>query len=697
MKTSRLVPILLVSILLFQGIPFSNAKDSDETKNFTKIEIRNKRPSSNFKEGEIIVKFKKDKINLKKNSGKSKAKSFEAANELKELNSANKLNSKLFKSDKKTEDLIEELKKDPNVEYAEPNFIRFPLSMPNDTYFNYQWALNNTGQTFQSSTGATISGTIDADIDAAEAWSTENSSNQEIIVAVIDTGARLSHEDITSNIWTNTGEIAGNGIDDDNNGYIDDVHGWDFKDNDNNPDDSVFQYCYTYAPDNITCLDQDDVSGHGTFISGIIAGIQGNSKGISGISSKNKIKVMPIRFDLDLDTELQAIQYAKDNGAKVINASFGAATFSQSEKNSIDAFTGLFVTAAGNDGTNNDISHYYPSDYTSSNLISVAATDENDSLAIFSSGGSNYGATSIDLGAPGKNITSVYNTSDIAYAVGDGTSFATPYVAASTAMLFSVDNLLSTSSVKNILLSSGDSLSSLSGKTVSGKRLNLNSAIQAASKVTTPIASPVGGTYSSTQTVTLSTETSGASIYYTLDGTTPTASSTLYSAPLNISTTATLKAIAIKAGMTNSDAFSSIYTITIAAPVQVTPPVDDAAIKAADYDLYQKYLGYQKYEKYKNYQKYKKAKSKYGFKNSGEKAKYKQSYTNFKLFLKNPIRYRQYATLMSEYKKYKKYLSGMSSVKKYSKYSKYNKKGYANYKNYGSAEYRDGYARYLAY
>lgn len=475
MKKYKIFSLLIISLLVFQSLPKVLAK-KDKVEDFAskKIFVQKKKPNYKYKDNEIVVKFKEDHINLSQKSGRLKAQNLEKNKGLAEIKSLNDSNLKVLRSEKDVDQVIEELKKDPNVEYAEPNTVRYPLSTPNDSYFNYQWALNNSGQQFQDSLGGLSSGTADADIDAAEAWNTESDSNSDIIVAVIDTGSRITHEDIGGNIWYNMDEIPGNGIDDDSNGYIDDTNGWDFKDNDNNPDDSAFPYCYTYAPDQITCTDEEDISGHGTMISGIIGAIQGNAKGISGISSKNKIRIMPIRFGLDLTSELQAIQYAKNNGAKVINASFGAEGFSQAEKNAIDAFPGVFVAAAGNETTNNEVTHLYPSDYTSANIISVAATDQNDALSWFS----NYGNVSVDLGAPGENISSTHNYSNTTYAVGDGTSFAGPYVAASSAMILSAKSTLTATQVKDTLLSSGDSLPSLAGKTVSGKRLNLYKALQ---------------------------------------------------------------------------------------------------------------------------------------------------------------------------------------------------------------------------
>lgn len=555
---SKIIPAILIALFIFQNFPVASAQDSGINNiALEKIGIRKSDSRKNFKEGEVIVKFKKDKINLKKTVGKSRARSFESKKGLQELDSVDDLNAKLFKSEKGTEELIEELKTDPEVEYVEANKLRQPLSFPNDPSFNFQWALNNTAQTI-----LTVTGIADADLDASEAWDLESTSNQETIVAVIDTGARFSHEDLSANMWD------GSTCKDENNFNIPGGcpnHGWDFKDSDNIPDDSIFLYCNAEDAQG-NCISQEDISGHGTFISGIIAGIHNNAKGISGISAHNKIKVMPIRFDLDTFSEIKAINFAKNNGAKVINASFGGSEFSQLEKDAIDSFPGIFVAAAGNDTNNNDLnqtSHFYPSDYTSSNIISVAATDQNDALASFS----NFGNISVDIAAPGVNIASTFKNSDNSYAYGSGTSFAAPYVAASAALLSSANPSMSTAAVKNNVLTSGDSLATLAGKTVSGKRLNLNNAYQQSIKISTPSASPAAGTYASAQTVTLSSVIPEAAIYYTADGSIPTTSSTQYTSPITVSHDQTIKAIAVKNGMTDSEIMTQTYVFFPASPV----------------------------------------------------------------------------------------------------------------------------------
>ncbi len=266
---------------------------------------------------------------------------------------------------------------DPDVEYAEPNYIYHATRTPNDTSFNELWGLHNTGQPVNGTSGSS-----DADIDATEAWDIVT-GNDTVVIAVVDSGVKYNHEDLAGNIWSNPGEAL-NGGDTDGNGYVDDIRGWDFVDNDNDP------------------MDYDS---HGTHVAGTIAAVGNNNRGVTGVCWTAKI--MPIRgldaagsgFTTNL---ISAIEYANANGAHVINNSWGGGSFSQALKDAIDASSAVVVCAAGNSGVDTDTTPHYPSSYTSANIISVAATDQNDNRASFS----NYGATSVDVGAPGVNIYS---------------------------------------------------------------------------------------------------------------------------------------------------------------------------------------------------------------------------------------------------------------------------------------------------
>jgi subtilisin family serine protease len=270
---------------------------------------------------------------------------------------------------------------DPNVEIVEPNYIIRTQAMPDDTYFSQQWGLYNTGQA-----GRGYQGTAGIDMDALQAWDI-STGGTEVIVAVIDTGCDLQHPDLGDNLWSNSGEIPGDGIDNDGNGYVDDVVGWDFADGDNAP---------------------YDASGHGTHVAGIIAGVGNNQQGIAGIAWRARI--MPVRimnaFDEGTTADaIKAIEYAAANGAKIINCSWGSNSNGYALRHVIENTDALFACASGNNGQNTDTTPHYPAAYTSANIISVAASDPMDQLAWFS----NFGKTSVDVAAPGIRIYSLRN------------------------------------------------------------------------------------------------------------------------------------------------------------------------------------------------------------------------------------------------------------------------------------------------
>lgn len=316
--------------------------------------------------------------------------------------------------------------------------------MPNDPFFSNLWGMHNTGQT---------GGKADADIDAPSAW-TLNTGSASTIIAVIDTGVDYNHPDLSANMWINTGEIAGNGIDDDRNGYIDDVRGWNFVSNNNNP--------------------MDDHS-HGTHCAGTAAAVGNNGVGVAGVSWTAKI--MPLKF-LDssgsgsTSAAVSAILYANRMGAHVLSNSWGGGGYLQSLKDAIDASPGVVVCASGNSGLNTDSSPQYPSAYTSTTIIAVAATDHNDNLASFS----NYGGTSVDVGAPGVNIYSTVLSGG--YGTKSGTSMATPHVAGLAGLIKSVNPTLTNLQIKSAIMNTVDLKSSLSGKCVTGGRINADTAVR---------------------------------------------------------------------------------------------------------------------------------------------------------------------------------------------------------------------------
>ncbi len=375
-KTKWIYAVLLCVLL------FPLLSNGNEPK---KIKPIKKSHEENYKKDEIFVKYKSSYKEAKKETFREKS-------GFTKIKTYKKIDTRLIKipKDMDVQQALEIYRKDPNVEYAEPNYLRHLFMAPNDPRYTYDWGLNNYGQTINNKTG-----TVDADIDAPEAWDISTGS-ADVVVAVIDTGIDYYYDDISPNIWTNHGEIEGNGIDDDENLKVDDVHGWDFGDNDNYPLDN---------------------HGHGTRVAGIIAAKGNNSRGIPGVAwttSLMALKVVRADGKIWESYELEAIEYASDNGADIINLSFGGENFSQTEKEKIEAYPSiLFVCAAGNGGEddigdNNDSTPVYPASYDLPNIISVAATDQNDNLASFS----NYGSASVDIGAPGANIYSPMPSSD---------------------------------------------------------------------------------------------------------------------------------------------------------------------------------------------------------------------------------------------------------------------------------------------
>jgi subtilisin family serine protease len=352
------------------------------------------------------------------------------------------------------EKILAQYRSNPIFEYVEPDYIvtkgtiSAQATFPNDPSFNQLWGLHNTGQS---------GGTADADIDAPEAWDIQT-GDPNLVIGVIDTGVDYNHQDLVGNIWTNPGEIANDGIDNDGNGYIDDIRGWDFAYNDNNP---------------------SDVDGHGTHVSGTIAGKGNNGVGVTGVAWNAKI--MPLKFLDDTGSgstsnAIKAINYATAKGVKLTNNSWGGGGYSQALYDAINAAGqagALFIAAAGNDAKNTDTSPSYPASYNLANIISVASTTRTDALSSFS----NYGLTSVDLGAPGSEIYST--TPNNTYATYSGTSMASPHVAGAAALLWSQNPTWTAQQVKNTLMNTGDSIAALAGKTVSGKRLNINNALTA--------------------------------------------------------------------------------------------------------------------------------------------------------------------------------------------------------------------------
>jgi len=360
-----------------------------------------------YVEGEILIKYKNNKINLNTLSGRTAALNFISSKSLENKEDIRKANISVLKiKDSKTvEQKIAELKNDPNVEYAQPNYQYYPTVInTNDTSRGLLWGLDNTGQSVNG-----VSGTSDADIDAPEAWTINEGTNASIIVAVIDSGVAYNHPDLAANMWDGTSCKDENGIT-----IVGGCnHGYDYEDGDNTP--------------------LPTTSSHGTHIAGTIAAAKNNGKGIIGVAPN--VKIMVLKSSLTTADNVKSINFAKQNGAKIINASWGGTNDDQLLKDAIALFPGLFIASAGNCG---DINTYlnnectslnqtlYPASFDLDNIISVAATDQNDNLATFS----NYGATSVDVGAPGTNIystvPSITNSSPLSESFSSVANFSIP-------------------------------------------------------------------------------------------------------------------------------------------------------------------------------------------------------------------------------------------------------------------------------
>jgi uncharacterized delta-60 repeat protein len=361
------------------------------------------------------------------------------------------------------------------VRYAEPNFIRtYDSTLANDPALGELWGYHNRGQVVNG-----FAGTAGADIHAPEAWDVTQGSTS-VVVGVVDTGIDYNHSDLAPNIWTNAADPPGGG-DQDSNGLIDDYHGYNFLDGPTNPDPI------------------DDV-GHGSHVAGIIAAAGNNSTGVTGVSWRSKIAALRACDAVGCDDAAiaDAFTYAGIKGFRVVNASLSSPNnpttpgplYSNTIAAAITAYPNtLFVVAAGNGGgdevgDNVETTPAYPCSYTSANLVCVAATDANDNLALFS----DYGSTSVDLAAPGQYILSTWkrNGGQDQYAYESGTSQATAMVSGSVALDLSKTPGATAPTLRNDLLVHTVAKPQLSGKVVTGGRLDVGNMIPVQSPSTDP-------------------------------------------------------------------------------------------------------------------------------------------------------------------------------------------------------------------
>ncbi len=340
-------------------------------------------------------------------------------------------------------------KESAEIEQAQPNFYYRLLAAPNDARYAELYGL--------------------AKISAPAAWDLTTGST-DVVVADIDTGASYNHQDLSANMWRNPNETENNGIDDDGNGFIDDFYGYDFFYNDSDP--------------------IDDAGGHGTHTAGTLGAVGNNSIGVVGVNWNVKIMAIKIYSPNGGDTTsamlINAYNYVrmmKNRGVniRVTNNSYGgcgeACGYDQATKDALDAMGDagiLNVFAAGNAGQNLETTPFYPASYTSPSILSVASSTSTDTR----SGFSNFGATSVDIAAPGSGILSTFNSSSSSYATLSGTSMASPHGAGAAALLSAYNPSLSPTSLKATLMNTVDSLAQWNGVVKSGGRLNVSRALQ---------------------------------------------------------------------------------------------------------------------------------------------------------------------------------------------------------------------------
>lgn len=360
---------------------------------------------------------------------------------------------------------LKELESNSAVKAVQANSEISAMRISSDTYADSQWALNNPGSyyTYLKASRTQIKSTADVDMNIPEAWEFLKNSNlgkREVIIAIIDTGVDSRHPDLEGHFWENTGEVPDDGIDNDNNGYVDDIHGWDFY----NGDNTICHYKFNDRYQ-LYLADPKDNDDHGTHIAGIISATADNNIGIAGIATGVKVKLMVLKINGgaegtgNLSSAVEAVKYATRMGADICNLSWGTYQYTAALKEVMSESDMLFVAASGNTGENNDEKPIYPASLELPNLISVTFVDADGRLTDLS----NYGSNTVHIAAPGDDI---YSTVVGSYATMRGSSMAAPQVSAVAALLYSLGDFTYPSNIKQLILDNSKLIPELEGKLI---------------------------------------------------------------------------------------------------------------------------------------------------------------------------------------------------------------------------------------
>ncbi|HQE86592.1 MAG TPA: S8 family serine peptidase, partial [Methanolinea sp.] len=401
--------------------------------------------------GELIVRFKPSAVSDEKSRAQVTSRAHRAvgATVKKEYSRKGMAGTQVVKlpPGKSVEEAIAEYQADPAVLSATPNYKISLLAIPDDPLYSQEWGLEK--------------------VEAPRAWD-RTTGSADVIIAVADTGIDYTHPDLSGALWSNSGEIPANLIDDDGNGYVDDAIGWDFFGDTNDPMDG---------------------NGHGTACAGVIGARGNNNLGISGVLWNAKLvplKVIgPEGYGYESDA-IDAVLYADGIGADIISFSWGGTYPYPALRDAMASSPALFICAAGNSGTDNDENPVYPASFDLPNVISVSATDESDRLAPFS----NFGAASVAIAAPGAGILSTARGGG--YSSFSGTSMAVPFVTGIAGLVKAENPGYSSLHLKEAILASADRLSSLEGKVATGGRVNAPRAlgVPVSPAPTTPLPTP---------------------------------------------------------------------------------------------------------------------------------------------------------------------------------------------------------------